>query len=69
MYPDRTEGWAVLIAAVLPRVVVQKSKNQAVWLSAIIGLVRRRQEFTSRALSQWLSNNERKAILLCEQLN
>lgn len=67
LFPDRPENWAVLVAAVLPHCMLYQSKSEAMWLRGTVGLVRRHQECSSRALTQWLSNHERKAALLCDQ--
>ena len=68
LFPDQPEGWAVLVAAVLPRCIARSNAKEARWVGATVGLVRRNQSCSSRTLAHWLSNNERKAALLYEQL-
>ncbi|XP_046745121.1 tetratricopeptide repeat protein 37 isoform X2 [Diprion similis] len=61
-FPYMAESWATLVAALLPRSKCRDSSPSAHWLTMLISTIRRRFAIT-RPMTQWLSNNERKASL------
>lgn len=67
MFPYVTENWIVLIASVLSKCLAQENITEVLWLKKIITYVRRKLE-ASKAMTQWLSNNDRKVSLMADKL-
>ncbi|XP_015592231.1 tetratricopeptide repeat protein 37 [Cephus cinctus] len=66
-FPGVVESWANLIVGLLPRCSKKGSIPSAHWLTVLISIVRKKTQ-SSRTMAQWLSNNERKASLIADQL-
>ncbi|KAL0279062.1 UNVERIFIED_CONTAM: hypothetical protein PYX00_000699 [Menopon gallinae] len=67
MFPHETENWVVLVASVLSKCLQQESSREVNWLKKTIAYIRRKLE-ASKAMTQWLSNNERKVTLMADEL-
>ncbi|XP_012257142.2 tetratricopeptide repeat protein 37 isoform X1 [Athalia rosae] len=66
-FPYMAQSWATMIAGLLPRCNAVDSSPSAHWLTVLISIVRRYFP-TTRRMTQWLSNSERKASLIADKV-
>ena len=67
MFPYVTENWLVLIASVLSKCLAVESVTLILWLKNCITYGRRKLE-ASKAMTRWLSDNDRKVGLIADAL-
>ena len=67
MFPDVTENWVVLLASVLSKSLQRESTKEIGWLKKMITYIRRKFA-SSKQMTQWLSNNNRKIDAMADKL-